>query len=175
MISIHLRQAKPRRLFIGDAPSLQRCKVLDIAMGEGANAVYLAQKGYEVDAFDISEIACSHASRLARDTGVEINIQCTDMDHVSAGYHEYDTVIMTYFKPAVLRYYPEIIKCLKQGGTFLLESAHVEATTEALAPSDSYRNYFFSTNEVLPASAWLILALLLRRQGRWQTRGSLFC
>ena len=129
---------------------LQKGMVLDIAMGEGMNSVYLAQKGNEVDGFDISEIACQHASTLANETGVKINVKCTDMDLYLLGIMKYDSIIMTYFKPAVLRYYSEMIKSLKQGGTLLLESYHVNAMSEAIPREESYRNYFFSSNEFLP-------------------------
>ena len=36
---------------------LPRGKALDIAMGEGRNAVFLAKNGFNVDGCDISEIA----------------------------------------------------------------------------------------------------------------------
>ena len=46
-------------------PRLQKGKVLDIGMGEGANSVYLAQKGMSVKGFDISPVAIEHAQKLA--------------------------------------------------------------------------------------------------------------
>lgn len=136
---------------------MQKGRVLDIAMGEGVNSVYLAQKGYQVDAFDISETACRRARELARDTGVEINVKCTDMDMYLLGIMKYDAVIMTYFKPSVLRYYPELIKCLKQGGTLLLESYHVDAMQDVIPKEESYRDCYFTTNEVLPNLRGMIL------------------
>ena len=136
---------------------MQKGKLLDVAMGEGANSVYLAQKGYQVDAFDISETACRRASELARDTGVEINVKCTDMDMYLLGIMKYDAVIMTYFKPSVLRYYPELIKCLKQGGTLLMESYHTDAMDAAIPKEESYRDCYFSTNELLPNLRGMLL------------------
>ena len=125
-------------------------RVLDIAMGEGANAVYLAQKGCQVEGFDISEVACRRAEELARDTGVELQVKCTDVDLYLFGIMQYDAIVMSFFKPAVLRYYPEIIKALKQGGTLLMESYLVGAMPEAIPREESYRNFYFSSNEFLP-------------------------
>lgn len=130
-------------------PRLQKGQVLDIAMGEGANAVYLAQKGCKVEGFDISAVACQHAHTLARDTGVEINVKCTDMDLYLFGIMCHDAIIMTFFRPAVLRYYPEIIKSLKQGGTLLIESYLVGAMPAAIPREEGYRNYYFNSNELL--------------------------
>ena len=131
-------------------PRLQKGLVLDIAMGEGANAVYLAQKGSTVEGFDISEVACQRATELARDTGVELKAKCTDVDLYLFGIMQYDTVVMSFFKPAVLRYYPEIIKALKQGGTLLMESYLVGAMPAAIPREESYRNFYFNSNEFLP-------------------------
>ncbi|MDE3269230.1 MAG: class I SAM-dependent methyltransferase [Pseudomonadota bacterium] len=136
---------------------MQKGRVLDVAMGEGINSVYLAQKGYKVDGFDISETACRRARELARDTGVELTIKCTDMDMYLLGIMQYDAVIMTYFKPSVLRYYPELIKSLKQGGTLLLESYHVDALEEAIPKEESYRDCYFNTNELLPNLRGMLL------------------
>ena len=46
---------------------LPRGKALDIATGEGRNAVFLAQHGFEVDAVDISEKGLRKAQQLARE------------------------------------------------------------------------------------------------------------
>ena len=131
-------------------PRLQKGRVLDIAMGEGANAVYLAQQGCAVEGFDISEVACQRATELARDTGVELKVKCTDVDLYLFGIMQYDTIVMSFFKPAVLRYYPEIIKALKQGGTLLMESYLVGAMPAAIVREESYRNFYFNSNEFLP-------------------------
>ncbi len=131
-------------------PRLRKGRVLDIAMGEGANAVYLAQKGCEVEGFDLSEVACQRAVELARATGVELQVKCTDMDLYLFGIMQYDTIVMSFFKPAVLRYYPEIVKALKQGGTLLVESYLVGAMPAAIPREEGYRNFYFNSNEFLP-------------------------
>ena len=144
------RGKAPSPFLLESAPRLPKGQVLDVAMGEGVNAVYLAQLGNKVDAFDISNVACQRAQQLAQDNGVEINVQCTDLDLYLLGIMRYDSIIMTYFRPAILRYYPEMIKALKQGGMLLIESYHCHQLTEAIPRQQSYRNYFFDPNEFLP-------------------------
>ena len=144
------RGKAPSPFLLKMLPRLQQGRVLDIAMGEGANAVYLAQKGCEVEGFDISEVACQRATELARDTGVELQVKCSDVDLYLFGIMQYDTIVMSFFKPAVLRYYPEIIKALKQGGTLLMESYLVGALPAAIPREENYRNFYFNSNEFLP-------------------------
>ena len=48
-------------------------KVLDVAMGTGRNAVYLARRGYVVDGIDISQQAIEAALALAQKEGVPVN------------------------------------------------------------------------------------------------------
>ena len=59
---------------------LPKGKALDIASGEGRNAVFLAQHGFEVDAVDISEKGLKKARKLAREKGVKINTFLVDLD-----------------------------------------------------------------------------------------------
>ena len=63
----------PLKFLVDMFPRLQKGKVLDIGMGEGANAVYLAQKGMTVKGVDVSTVAVERANQLARDTGVSID------------------------------------------------------------------------------------------------------
>lgn len=130
-------------------PRLSKGKVLDIAMGEGANAVYLAMKGFQVKGFDISQVALDHASKLAKESGVQIETNKADLDLTVLGMMEYDTVIMTNFRPSVTRYYSEIIRCLKQGGTLLVEAPTVEELRELIPDNENFRNIYFRSNELL--------------------------
>ncbi|MBC7662057.1 MAG: class I SAM-dependent methyltransferase [Chitinophagaceae bacterium] len=130
-------------------PRLEKGRVLDIGMGEGQNAVYLAQKGFQVKGFDISKTAIEHARQLAKDTGVAIEAQLTDLDLYLFGIMEYDSIVMTQFRPSNSRYYTNIISALKQGGTLLVESFGVPEMDEAIGKDEDFRNFYFHSNEIL--------------------------
>lgn len=130
-------------------PRLEKAKVLDIGMGEGQNAVYLAQKGFQVKGFDISKVAIEHAKQLAKDTSVTIEAQSTDLDLYLFGIMEYDSIIMTKFRPSNSRYYSNIISALKQGGILLIESLGIPEMNEAIGKDEEFRNYYFHSNEIL--------------------------
>jgi SAM-dependent methyltransferase len=59
-----LRQAKARKAG----------RVLDVGAGEGADAIRLAKLGYQVDAVELSPVACEKMDRFARDERVRINV-----------------------------------------------------------------------------------------------------
>jgi 2-polyprenyl-3-methyl-5-hydroxy-6-metoxy-1,4-benzoquinol methylase len=50
-------------------------RVLCVADGEGRNSVWLAKQGFQVDAFDIADIAVGKARRFAARAGVTVNYQ----------------------------------------------------------------------------------------------------
>lgn len=130
-------------------PRLQKGLVLDVAMGEGENAVYLAQKGYQVKGFDISEVAIERAKGLARDTGVSIIAEKADADMFLLKVMEYDSIVMVGYKPQTDRFFPEMVKALKQGGTILIDAYHTDEMDEAISKDEYYKNNFYRSNELL--------------------------
>ncbi|MCX7545622.1 SAM-dependent methyltransferase [Marinicella gelatinilytica] len=54
-------------------------RVLCLAEGEGRNAVFLAEQGYQVTAVDASKVGLEKAKKLARDRGVEITTVQADL------------------------------------------------------------------------------------------------
>lgn len=54
-------------------------RVLDVACGEGRNAVWLAQRGCRVTGVDISPLALDKARRLATDAGVQVDWREADL------------------------------------------------------------------------------------------------
>ncbi len=128
---------------------MQKGKTLDIGMGEGQNAVYLAKNGFQVKGLDISDAAIKNARDLAKETSADIQADRTDLDLFILGLMEYDSILMIDFKPSVSRYYSEIIRALKQGGTLLVKSSMDAEMPEALGPEDSYKNHYFYSNELL--------------------------
>jgi len=125
---------------------LPKGRALDIAAGEGRNAVFLAQYGFEVDAVDISEKGLKKARKLAKVRGVKINTFLVDLDQYQVEKERYDLIANFYFLKR--RLIPRIKKGLKKGGrvifeTYLLE--HRELGTGG--PKET--KYFLKPNELL--------------------------
>ena len=53
------------------------------------------------------------------------------------GLLEYDSVIMTYFRPSIPRYYSNMITSLKQGGCLLIESYGIPEMGDAIAKDEA--------------------------------------
>lgn len=55
-------------------------RALEIGCGTGTNAVYLAQHGFEVTAFDLSPVAIERARTRAAQAGVRVNFFAADLE-----------------------------------------------------------------------------------------------
>ncbi|MYS75924.1 methyltransferase domain-containing protein, partial [Streptomyces sp. SID5926] len=53
-------------------------RVLDLGCGPGRNAVYLAERGFEVDAVDLSPVAVAWGKDRAHEAGVDVRFLCGD-------------------------------------------------------------------------------------------------
>ena len=53
--------------------------MLDVGCGEGRNSIFLAEKGFIVDAFDISEAGIEKAIRIANACGIDVSFMCQDL------------------------------------------------------------------------------------------------
>ncbi|MCR5501718.1 MAG: methyltransferase domain-containing protein [Lachnospiraceae bacterium] len=69
-------------------------KVLDIGCGEGKDAVYMAQKGYEVSAFDLTENGIRKTIALAETRNVRINAYVDDINSFDIS-EQYDIIYST--------------------------------------------------------------------------------
>ena len=100
---------------------LPKGKALDVAMGNGRNAVYLAQMGFEVEGIDISEERIANALVLAQKNGVAINAHVADLEN---DYHiqknKYDVIIcINYLHRPLIAW---IKAGLKWGGMVVYET-----------------------------------------------------
>ncbi len=65
------------------------CRTIDLGCGVGANAIYLAQKGFDVTGVDYVEAAIEKARARAKDLGVQVNFivdDLTNLGHVSGSF-----------------------------------------------------------------------------------------
>lgn len=72
---------EPNRFLVAEAGSLQPGSVLDLAAGEGRNAVWLAQQGWKATAVDFSDVGVAKARGLAESAGVAARVEtvCADV------------------------------------------------------------------------------------------------
>lgn len=59
---------------------LTKGKILDLGAGEGGDAIYLAKKGFEVTAVDISGAALKKLSKWAKKENVAVNVEVADLE-----------------------------------------------------------------------------------------------
>ena len=71
--------AQPNRLFAAEVESIEPGRALDVACGEGRNAVWLAERGWHVTGIDFSDVALGKAVELARARGVEVEWVAADV------------------------------------------------------------------------------------------------
>ena len=121
-------------------------RALDIATGEGRNAVFLAQHGFEVDAVDISGKGLKKARELALEKGVKVNVFLVDLDHYQIEKERYDLIANFYFLKR--RLIPEVRKGLKKGGKVIFETYLLEHRTLATG-GPKQAKYFLKPNELL--------------------------
>jgi len=100
-------------------------KMLLPAEGEGRNAVYAAQKGWETDAFDVSVEGFKKAMKLASEKSVSINYFISDIADVQIPENEYDVIALIFCHlHSEIRntIHQKMIKGLKSGGFIVLQS-----------------------------------------------------
>lgn len=95
-------------------------KALDLAMGEGRNAVYLAKKGFDVVGVDISDVAVKKSRRLAAENGVRFKAVIADLNKYQIVPESYDVIMVFFFLNRQLT--SNIKKGLKKGGVVIFEN-----------------------------------------------------
>jgi SAM-dependent methyltransferase len=95
-------------------------EALDLAMGEGRNAFFLAQKGFSVTGLDISKVAIEHAQATAKEKGLVIETIQADLFEYDYGTERFDLIALFYFNPA-LRVLDKLRAALKPGGVIIIE------------------------------------------------------
>lgn len=91
--------------------------------GEGRNAVYAAQNGWEVDAFDLSEVGMEKALNLAKRNKVPVHFSVSDVNSFEFSTHSYDALglVFVHFMPEERRVlHQKLSQALKKGGYLIL-------------------------------------------------------
>ncbi len=111
---------EPNRLLMETAAMRPPGQALDVAMGQGRNAIYLAKQGWQVTGFDVSKVGLEQARAAARKLRLPLEaILCGD-EEFDFGREQWDLVAILYAmeKRSVRR----ARESLKQGGLLVVEA-----------------------------------------------------
>jgi 2-polyprenyl-3-methyl-5-hydroxy-6-metoxy-1,4-benzoquinol methylase len=89
-------KAEPNRFLVEELDALPPGRALDVACGEGRNAVWLASKGWRVTGADFSRAGLAKAQRLATDRGVEVTWVEADVVEWRPPTASFDLVVVMY-------------------------------------------------------------------------------
>ena len=100
-------------------------RALCLAEGEGRNAVFLAEQGFDVLAVDNSAVGLQKAARLAEARAVRIETLVADLADYTIEPGAWDLIVSIFCHlPAEIRQrlHREVVAGLRPGGVFILEA-----------------------------------------------------
>jgi SAM-dependent methyltransferase len=136
----NLWSAKPNRFLVAEVAALEPGRALDLACGEGQNAIWLAERGWQVQGVDYSSVAIAKARARAERDGVDVDFVEDDILRFEPEVRAFDLVLLLYLhlsaeeRRRVLR---RAASALAPGGTLLLLGHDLLNLTEGVGgPSD---------------------------------------
>lgn len=111
----------PNVAVVAEVAGLTPGSAVDVGCGEGADAVWLAQQGWRVSAFDVSTVAIARARQHAKNAGVAVSFRHGGLLDVDLPDAPFDLVSAQY--PVLLheggRSLTALLDLVAPGGTLL--------------------------------------------------------
>ncbi|MBA7669160.1 hypothetical protein ES703_77288 [subsurface metagenome] len=125
MTHSHDSASRPAQFLQKNIGLLPKGRALDVAMGTGQNAIYLARMGFEVEGIDASPEAVHNALEAAQRAGVTLKAEIADLERnylIKEG--TYDVIIcFRYLQRSLI---PQIKDGLRKGGMVVYETFTVD-------------------------------------------------
>lgn len=126
----------PNGTLVAEVQGMPPGRVLDVGAGEGGDALWLAEQGWDVTASDISGAALQHVGTAAKDRGVPVTLLHGDAN--APGVFEpggYDLVSLQYgsfLRTPEQRGLRSLLDAVAPGGTLLVVSHDLAQMQEAV-------------------------------------------
>ncbi|HUR86609.1 MAG TPA: class I SAM-dependent methyltransferase [Solirubrobacteraceae bacterium] len=122
-------------------------RALDVACGDGRNALYLARLGFEVEAVDVSDVAIDALRAAAAERSLTIEPRVVDLEHEPPAAESYDVVVNVNYLQRDL--FGALERALRPGGWLVFETfgrAHIDELGTSMNEA-----YVLGDNELLRA------------------------
>lgn len=135
-------------------------RALDLACGRGGNALFLAQRGFKTDAWDISQVAITRLKTRAKELGLDIEALVCDVENVEFPRESFDAVVVSRFLARSLA--EPIAATLKRGGLLFYQTY----TRERVSSSGPSNPAFLLAEGELLALFRQLRVVVYREEGR---------
>lgn len=132
-------RTEPSAFLAKIAEGLKPGKALDVAMGQGRNSVFLAQKGWDVTGYDVSEQGLAIARSNAEKVGVRISTVSKSHADFDFGKGQWDLIVMTFSLASMddKAFLQRVCDSVKPGGLVLVEQFNAAPGPGSKGPANA--------------------------------------
>lgn len=154
---------EPNAQLVAETASLAPATALDVGCGEGADAVWLAQQGWDVTAVDVSAVALHRAHSHASSAGVRVVFEQADLVATPPDPRSYDLVSAQFFHlpdPPRTQAYRGLGAAVRPGGHLLVVGHY---PSEHIGKDHPER--LFTTDEIVGLfDTWRVVTSEIRKR-----------
>ncbi|MDH5378466.1 MAG: class I SAM-dependent methyltransferase [Gammaproteobacteria bacterium] len=118
---------------------------LDVAAGMGANAIYLAERGFDALAVDISQVAVDRINAYGKEKNISLSARVMNLEKDTLGAELFDVITVAHYLERKIA--PMLINALKPNGLLFYQTFTKEKTEGATTPSNP--DFLLKENELL--------------------------
>lgn len=175
-----LWSGRPNAQLVTEAAGLAPGAALEVGCGEGADAIWLAERGWRVTAVDISTVALARAAAHAREVGADLAQRITwlpaDLTSWVPTEASYDLVSAHFLHPVKGQrelVHRRLAASVSPGGTLLVVGHHPD-DLQTTVPRPPVPELFFTAAEVaalLDPDAWEVVVSEARARPTFDPEG----
>ncbi|MER5439353.1 class I SAM-dependent methyltransferase [Streptomyces sp. NPDC002790] len=145
--SDQLFSGNPNGVLVDEVSDMRPGQALDVGCGEGGDALWLARRGWQVTAVDVSEVALRRAAEAGADVAGRVSWSRADLAVTPPPAGAFDLVTVQYFpllRSAGLAAARGLVDAVAPGGTLLFvthalaDLAQDHAVTAKFNPTNYY-------------------------------------
>lgn len=149
-----------REIIDGDQWSLSPGKALDVACGKGRHALFLAERGFQVTAIDISPVGLEQGRRRAEERSLSVIWQQADLENFQFPSADYDLIVnINYLQRSLI---PRLKNAVRPGGHVIFETYLID---QGVFGHPKNPDYLLAHNELL--EHFREFRVLLYREGKF--------
>jgi SAM-dependent methyltransferase len=116
----HLYTTEPNALLVEAAEAMAPGRALDLGVGQGRNAAWLASRGWQVTGVDLS----GEGVRRAQALDARVRVVQQAVEDFEMGVEEWHLIAAIYVHGVLLRASERVIAALRPGGVLVVEGFH---------------------------------------------------